>query len=292
MKVFVSWSGKLSRAIAQTLKQWLPCMIQSLEIFFSPEDIEKGSNWDVQISSELSQCKYGIICLTNDNISAPWINFEAGALAKELDSHISALMVNIKPSDIKGPLARYQSTKLEKTDFFQLINNINALQEKPLDASVLQNIFDSLWGKMEAEFNRAVQQSGLTQNNRAEIDSPIEELLQLVRKQNNILSNPEMLLPPDYFRYMQERFFSMPRSQRRQNSIASILLATIDNLISCIENSGTKYVSGMFDALHFDFFFEITNSCIREMEPERIASQYLKRLSDCHQRYQRLLSES
>ena len=32
MKVFVSWSGKLSRAIAQTLKQWLPCMIQSLEI--------------------------------------------------------------------------------------------------------------------------------------------------------------------------------------------------------------------------------------------------------------------
>ena len=160
MKVFVSWSGKLSRAIAQTLKQWLPCMIQSLEIFFSPEDIEKGSNWDVQISSELSQCKYGIICLTNDNISAPWINFEAGALAKELDSHISALMVNIKPSDIKGPLARYQSTKLEKTDFFQLINNINALQEKPLDASVLQNIFDSLWDKMESEFARAVQQSG------------------------------------------------------------------------------------------------------------------------------------
>lgn len=161
MKVFVSWSGKLSRAIAQTLKQWLPCMIQSLEIFFSPEDIEKGSNWDVQISSELSQCKYGIICLTNDNISAPWINFEAGALAKELDSHISALMVNIKPSDIKGPLARYQSTKLEKTDFFQLVNNINALQEKPLDASVLQNIFNSLWEKWRKNlivlFDKAAQ---------------------------------------------------------------------------------------------------------------------------------------
>lgn len=82
MKVFVSWSGDLSKNVATELKKWLPCIIQSLEVFFSPEDIEKGDNWDSKISNELSKCNYGIVCLTSENTSAPWINFEAGELQK------------------------------------------------------------------------------------------------------------------------------------------------------------------------------------------------------------------
>ena len=117
MKIFVSWSGELSRQIAEVLKKWIPCIIQSVEVFFSPEDIEKGDNWDKTISTELSECNYGIICLTTDNTTAPWINFEAGAIAKSLDSKVTALMINVKPSDIKGPLSRYQATKFEKDDF-------------------------------------------------------------------------------------------------------------------------------------------------------------------------------
>ena len=46
MKVFVSWSGELSCQIAEVLKKWIPCIIQSVDVFFSPEDIEKGDNWD------------------------------------------------------------------------------------------------------------------------------------------------------------------------------------------------------------------------------------------------------
>ena len=136
MKVFVSWSGELSCQIAEVLKKWIPCIIQSVEVFFSPEDIEKGDNWDKTISNELSQCNYGIICLTSDNTTAPWINFEAGAIAKSLDSRITALMVNIKPSDIKGPLSRYQATKFEKNDFFQLISAINKALETPLEHNI------------------------------------------------------------------------------------------------------------------------------------------------------------
>ena len=42
MKVFVSWSGELSKEIAEVLKKWIPCIIQSVEVFYSPEDIEKS----------------------------------------------------------------------------------------------------------------------------------------------------------------------------------------------------------------------------------------------------------
>ena len=121
-----------------------PCIIQSVDVFFSPEDIEKGDNWDKTISSELSECKYGIICLTSDNTSAPWINFEAGAIAKSLDSKVTALMVNIKPSDIKGPLSRYQATRFERADFFQLIESINKALDTPLDSKVLENTFNAM----------------------------------------------------------------------------------------------------------------------------------------------------
>lgn len=58
-------------------------------------------------------------------------------------------MVNIKPSDIKGPLSRYQATKFEKSDFFQLISSINKALETPLDPSILQNTFDTMWSALE-----------------------------------------------------------------------------------------------------------------------------------------------
>ncbi len=86
MKVFVSWSGELSCQIAEVLKKMDSMYYSICRRLFSPQDIEKGDNWDKTISSELSECKYGIICLTSDNTSAPWINFEAGAIAKSLDS--------------------------------------------------------------------------------------------------------------------------------------------------------------------------------------------------------------
>ena len=74
MKILVSWSGALSKKGAQELKKWLPSIIQSVEVFYSPEDIEKGENWDSKISSELSQCNYGIVCLTSENTMARRIN--------------------------------------------------------------------------------------------------------------------------------------------------------------------------------------------------------------------------
>lgn len=208
MKIFVSWSGKLSCEIAELLKKWIPCVLQSVEVFFSNIDIEKGDNWDKIISTELSECKYGIICLTKDNISAPWINFEAGAIAKSLDSRVSALMVNVKPSDIKGPISRYQATKFEKDDFFQLISSINKVLENPLDNLVLQNTFNAMWALIENEALPIIEKYSKPMKSRKSDNdifdtAPLEEILQILRQQSAILSNPEKLSPFDYLEYIQ-----------------------------------------------------------------------------------------
>lgn len=227
MKIFVSWSGELSRQIAEVLNKWIPCIIQSVEVFFSPEDIEKGDNWDKTISTELSECKYGIICLTADNTAAPWINFEAGAIAKSLDSKVTALMINIKPSDIKGPLSRYQATKFEKEDFFQLITSINKVLETPLDSSRLQNTFDTMWMSLEKEAMPIIEQyskkSRIKLNKDGNKDQsenePIEEILQLLRNQSTILSNPEKIFPIEYLDYVFRRLNERNRDLYSDNEM-------------------------------------------------------------------------
>lgn len=82
MKVFISWSGERAKAVARALHEWLPTVIQSLEPWMSDQDISSGQRWNSEISNQLAESNYGIICITPENQIAPWLNFEAGAVAK------------------------------------------------------------------------------------------------------------------------------------------------------------------------------------------------------------------
>lgn len=192
MKLFVSWSGEYSRQIAAALKQWIPAVIQSVEVFYSPEDIEKGDDWNSRLNQELEECKYGIVCLTPENVKAPWINFEAGALAKTMDSRVSALMLGIETSDVKGPLSRFQNTRFEKEDFKKLVRSINRATDKPLDSGVLDYIFDNMWPHLRTSLADIEEQlkthfsdgTTMTEPERKENDA-LQEMLYILRKMDS-----------------------------------------------------------------------------------------------------------
>lgn len=210
MKVFVSWSGETSRSVAELLKKWLPAIIQSTQVFFSPEDIDKGANWDSVIRDELSSSSFGIVCLTPQNVDAPWINFEAGAIANTLDSRVSALMIGINPSDISGPLVRYQATCIEKDDFFKLIKGINASTENPIDNSVLLTSFEAAWPQLYKGLREFEKNAGQKRRIKRDEPDPQELILQTVRSISNIISSPEKLLPPAYIISMLDGFNNLP----------------------------------------------------------------------------------
>ena len=75
MKVFISWSGKTSFEVAKVLKEWIPCVIQDIEPYFSSDDIDKGARWSTDIAKELEAAEFGILCVTKDNLNSAWLNF-------------------------------------------------------------------------------------------------------------------------------------------------------------------------------------------------------------------------
>lgn len=192
MKVFISWSGELSQKISEELKKWLQQCIQSLEVFYSRDDIEKGEYWSTRLSEELRDTNFGIVCLTPENINSQWIYFESGALSKMIESKVATIVVGMNIADVKGPLGRFQNTKLEKDDMYKLLQSINSSISKPLDENILKPSFEAFWPGFEAKvtsiLETAITKEG-TKNSKINVPDALEEILQIVRKQNIILNN-------------------------------------------------------------------------------------------------------
>jgi len=184
MNIFLSWSGDRSKHIAETLKKCLPLFIQSVKPWMSSSDIDKGARWSTDIAAKLSECKIGIICLTPENIEAPWILFEAGALSKTLDkTHVCPVLFDIEPSDLKGPLVQFQTTKLVEDDFKKLIATINNCQVSVIPDAQLDEIFNAWWPKVESELNKMSQIKKEISPRRKDREL-LEEILALVRQQS------------------------------------------------------------------------------------------------------------
>jgi len=84
MRVFLGWSGYISHKVALAFHDWLPKVIQAVKPFMSSEDMAKGARWSGEIAKELQSSSFGVIFVTPENVTSPWINFEAGALSREI----------------------------------------------------------------------------------------------------------------------------------------------------------------------------------------------------------------
>jgi hypothetical protein len=152
MKIFISWSGKRSRAVAEALNDWLKRVIQAVKPFYSP-DIEKGAKWSNEIDNALEGTKFGIICLTPDNLHSTWVHYEAGALSKTPDAMIWTFLHGLDYGDVPPPLGKFQHTVAEKDDVLKLLKSINARLSdvgfEPLGEQFLEENFNLFWDLFE-----------------------------------------------------------------------------------------------------------------------------------------------
>jgi hypothetical protein len=84
-KIFLCWSKRRSKSIAEAWARLLPLVIKDIQPIVSTE-FQKGKDWPVLLRRDLTESRAGIVFLTPENVDAPWIHFEAGALATAVQS--------------------------------------------------------------------------------------------------------------------------------------------------------------------------------------------------------------
>lgn len=200
MKLFISWSGKLSHQIAIELKEWFPLIINQLDPFVSSENIKKGDRWMIDIYSELEQSNFGIICLTKENLTEPWILFEAGALSKNVSqSKVSSILFdNLKQNDVKTPLSLFQNTEFDKEEFKKLVQSINeALGAKKIDDKLLDRSFNKWFPELEEKIGKIQEDYSPDAPKKQEGDNKLNEILRTTKYISNVVSRFNLKLPSD-----------------------------------------------------------------------------------------------
>jgi hypothetical protein len=160
MKVFLSWSGEASQAVATALHNWLPYMHHAIKPFMSSADINAGDKWRDDLSHELRDAQYGIVCVTPFNVHKPWMNFEAGALAHL--PHLAPFLFRLERGALShSPLTQFQLTEFSangdrsKGEFYKLIEGVNSelVEEERLASEVLETNFDHWWSELKSDLD-------------------------------------------------------------------------------------------------------------------------------------------
>ncbi len=203
MKVFISWSGDTSLKVAQQLREWLPCVINSIEPYVSSEDVDKGARWSSDIANELANSNFGILCVTKDNLTEPWLCFEAGALSKAMDkSYVIPFLFNIKPSELQGPILQFQATTFKEDEIKKMVQTLNKVcGQNGISDNLLDNSFNRLYPTLEEklkELLNSISSDTKDPNVEKKQHSPqqkmLEEILELSGDNQKLLRIKDMEL--------------------------------------------------------------------------------------------------
>jgi hypothetical protein len=222
MKVFISWSGGLSLGIAQLLKVWLRRVMQHLDPYVSTEDIRKGKRWSESVRTELEQTIFGITCLTPDNLDAPWIHYEAGAISKGRDENsLCALMCGgVGSEHLPETLQQFQATLPEKTDMARMMKALNEASGSKLSETELTEAFDHWWPSFDKPYAELLSKGNPAKPQRRDQYEVLIEVLEAVRSLQRSNANPH----PDYIieELLKTRLFGEPESKPNAGPAAPI----------------------------------------------------------------------
>lgn len=243
MKIFLSWSGKTSKEVALVLEEWLQSVIQGVDIFISENHIEKGTRGLNRIAKELENINFGILCICNDNIKSPWINFEAGALSKFIDqSYVAPFLFNLSRSEMSNsPLSQFQSTIFEKEDIKKLVLTIfKSIPNNKVSEKIILKSFELLYPELERNLNN-IPSDYIKKDNYSCIDDTLRK---------PILSNYN----PDLYIPLEKNFCDLKTYKNCQTTVFPNInvLGDVVDKVTFIPNKGYKFNGKNMISVHLD----------------------------------------
>jgi len=185
LKVFISWSGSRSKALANALRDWLPYVLQYAKPWVSDKDIGAGDRWAQSIAGELETSNFGIICVTPENLQSEWILFEAGALSKSmLDAKVIPLLFGLELSDLSGPLSQFQAQKVDEEGIMEVVRAINRVAEGQTSDDIVSGAVPMMWPTLKAKLEEISDIQPAEKHARPQRDI-LEELVTGVRGLNS-----------------------------------------------------------------------------------------------------------
>jgi len=199
-RVFISWSGERSRHLALALRDLLPEVLQDLDTWMSENDIAAGARWGHELAEQLTTNRVGIICLTPENLLAPWLLFESGSLASSLsESRVIPYRLGLSAADVTFPLAQFQGVDADEAGTRKLLSSLNAAREGPMPEERLGRMFTRWWPDLAKRI--AAIPVPLSPGAKPREDRELlEEIIQLVRRQQQpppLRQPPEPMPPTD-----------------------------------------------------------------------------------------------
>lgn len=189
--IFISWSGGLSRAIADCFRQTLP-LIFRVQPWLSTHDLPPGRPWLPELLSQLQKCHVGVLVITPENLDSPWMQFEAGALCKNFDqSRVFPFLVGMEPGQLRGPFAQIQAIPATKAGTLTLVESIRAICVPDEPAETTRERFSAFWPRIAKQLD-SVSSSKQTIKDTT-FPSPMEYQLKVDRLEEKIASLTELM---------------------------------------------------------------------------------------------------
>ena len=152
MSVFISWSKRRSKEVAIALRQLLDECLCPMGIWTSTVDMGAGLKWFEEIERHLGEATVGIVCITPENFTSPWVLFEAGSMLRA--GRLIPYLVDAEVQELPGPLQQYQACPTTRDGTLTLVRAVNASAPKPIDDRILETRFDAFWPTADQTINR------------------------------------------------------------------------------------------------------------------------------------------
>jgi TIR domain len=198
MRVFISWSGHQSRLMAEALRDWLPRIFQTVLPWLSESEIHPGTRWARELEAALDKIDFGIVCLTRQNLLAPWVLFEAGALSKSVKTgRVVPYLLDLAADSLPAPLFQFQSIQADKIGTRRLLHAIaDASPENVRPSPILDEVFETWWPHLHKRLGHARKavttiQRGASVSKEHPTAARLKTISDLVYSLENFHSNPE-----------------------------------------------------------------------------------------------------
>jgi hypothetical protein len=172
--------------VALALRSWLKKVLQAVDPWMSERDIQAGQIWFNEVADKLEASAFAVICITPENVTKPWLNFEAGAIgmARREGTHRLAAPYVLGLDELgvlPQPLGAFEAKKADKDGTLGLVKSINQTLSSPLEESDLEEIFEIWWPSWRWRSRPSRSPPTLRSRDKPSLEDLLEEAVGLLR---------------------------------------------------------------------------------------------------------------